>query len=262
MGLVETVSQVARTSEPTRFPKGLSFFDPHLERYVNETLAIGGEAYISKTGEGEISGLFIYDDFEKSGTIFTRSREVFYYFYELKPFEILFAEMKTEHKSETLDIYSIDLEKSTSDYRFNHEISIVSQEERDELRQFVELTHPGTNRNWVNVSLDNGDQCFTVRLEDEIAGLGWVSDNNGVGRLHSLFVRPQFRGLGIGQDLVFARLLWLQSKGVRSAFSEISRENLASSRIAINAKMKVSGQVFQYARRGSTTTLQYGVAAA
>ena len=262
MGLGQTISQITKNDESPIFPRGLSFFDTHLERYVNETIAIGGEAYISKTGEGEISGLFIYDDSEKSGTIFTRSREVFDYFYELKPFEILFSEMKTEHETETFDIYCIDPANSASDYRFRHQISIVSQEQREELRRFMELTHPGTNRNWVNVSLDNGDQCFTVRLEDEIAGLGWVSHSNRVGRLHSLFVKPQFRGLGLGRDIVFARLLWLRSKGVRSAFSEISRENLASSQIAIDAKMKVLGQVFQYARRGSTTTVQSVVAAA
>ena len=261
MRLGETVSQITQSSEPPAFPRGLSFFDPHLQYYVNEILAIGGEAYISKTGDGGISGLFIYDDSEKSGTIFTQSREVFDYFYELKPFTTLFAEMKTDHKSETYDIYSIDLEESSIDYRFSNEISIAGQEERDKIRQFMELTHPGTNKNWVTVSLDNGDQCFTIRLEDEIAGLGWASDYNGVGRLHSLFVKPRFRGLGMGRDILFARLLWLRSTGVRSAFSEIARENSASSRLARDAHMTVSGQVFQYARTGPMTTVQSGMEA-
>lgn len=261
MDIGETVSKITKTNELLVFPQGLSFFDPHLQRYVDEMLAIGGEAYISMTGNGEISGLFIYDDFERSGTIFTRSREVFDYFYELKSFDTLFAEMKTEHKSETYDIYSIDLQKSSIDHRFNNEISIVAQEQRDEIRQFMRLTHPGTNKNWVNVSLDNGDQCFMVRLGDEIAGLGWASNTNGVGRLHSLFVKPQFRGLGMGQDILLARLLWLKSKGISSAFSEISRENAASSRIAVNAQMKVSGQVFQYVRTGPMTTVESGIAA-
>ena len=250
MGIGGTVSQITKSSEPLVFPKGLSFFDAHLQYYVQEMLAIGGEAYISKSSDGEVSGLLIYDDYERSGTIFSRSREAFDYFYELKPFDTLFAEIRTEHKSETYDIHSIDFEKSSIDHEFSNEISIVGRGQRDEIRQLIGLTHPGTNKNWVNVSLDYGDQCFTVRLQDEIAGLGWVSESNRVGRLHSLFVKPQFRGLGIGQDIVFARLIWLRSKGVRSAFSEISRENLASSRIAINAKMKVSGQVFQYSRRG------------
>ena len=257
----ETVSQLTRNNRPAAFPKGLSFFDPHLQHYVNEILAIGGEAFISKTQDGEISGLFIYDDSERSGTIFTRSREVFDYFYELKPFDTLFAEMKTEYKSETYDIYNIDLEKSSIDHRFSNEISIVGNEQRDEIRQFMGLTHPGTNKNWVDVSIDNGDQCFTVRLEDEIAGLGWASDYNRVGRLHSLFVKPQFRRLGMGRDIAFARLLWLRSKGARSAFSEISRENSASSRIALNARMKISGQVFQYTRTVAMTIIQSGIAA-
>lgn len=261
MSFGETVSQIAKSSEPPTFPRGLSFFDPHLQHYVDETLAIGGEAYISKAVNGEISGLFIYDDSERTGTIFTRSREVFDHFYALKPFDTLFAEIMTEHKSETYDIYSIDLEKTHFDCRFSNEMSLAGQDQRDEIRQFMELTHPGTNKNWVNVSLDNGDQCFTVRLEDEIAGLGWASNFNGVGRLHSLYVKPQFRGLGMGRDIVFARLLWLRSKGVHSAFSEISRENTASTRIAVNAQMKVSGQVFQYARTGPMIAVQPGIKA-
>ena len=45
------------------------------------------------------------------GTIYTRSREVFDYFYDLKPFNYLFSEMKTEIENEIYDIYTIDLEK-------------------------------------------------------------------------------------------------------------------------------------------------------
>jgi GNAT superfamily N-acetyltransferase len=86
-------------------------------------------------------------------------------------------------------------------------------------------------------------------LGSEIAGLGWVSIVNGIGRLHSLYVRPQFRRIGIGEDILFARLLWLKSMHARSAFSEISRYNLSCSRIAMEGHMRVSGQVFQYFRK-------------
>ncbi|HEX9262608.1 MAG TPA: GNAT family N-acetyltransferase [Candidatus Bathyarchaeia archaeon] len=230
-------------------PKGFSFFEPYLQYFVREVLEIGGEAFVSRASDGNISGLFIYDDFEKHGTVFTRSREVFDYFCRLKPFNFLFAELKTEVESEVYDIYSIDLENQDIVHRFSYEILVTDGGQLGEIERFMVLANPGMNRRWTRVALKNGDKCFTVRLDGEIAGLGWVSFVGGIGRMHSLFVKPQFRKLGIGEDILYARLLWLKSKNARLAFSEISHDNFPSSRIASKAQMSVCGQVFQYLRK-------------
>ena len=241
------VSEIWSTSDiDFVFPNGLSFFEPYLQYHVKEILEIGGEAYVSRTSEGAVSGIFIYDDSERVGTIYTRSREVFDYFYGLKPFNLLFAEMRTEVESEIYDIYTVDLENLDIVHRFSHEISIAEEEHKDEIERFMVSAHPGINRRWVSVALKNGDRCFIVRLSNEIAGLGWLSIVNGIGRLHSLYVKPQFRRIGIGEDILYARLLWLKSKHARSAFSEIFRYNFPCSRIAMKGGMRVSGQVFQY----------------
>ncbi len=201
---------------------------------------------MARTSEGSVSGIFIYDDFERTGTVYTRSRKVFDYFYDFRPFNFLWAEMRTEHECETYDIYSVDLENLPMVHRFSHQISIADEESVDEIERFMVLTHPGLNRRWVRVALEDGDKCFMVRLNNEMAGLGWLSMVNGIGRLDSLYVRPQFRGIGIGDDLVYARLLWLKSKRARSAFSEISRHNISSAKIAVKGHMGVVGQVFLY----------------
>jgi len=231
------------------FPEGFSFFEPYLQYFVREVLEIGGEAYVSMASDGDISGLFIYDDFEKSGTVFTRSREVFDYFYGSKPFNFLFAELKTEAEHEIYNIHSINLEKRDIVHRFSHEISMASDEQTSEIERFMVLAHPEINRKWTRVALKNGDKCFTVRLDSEIAGLGWASLVNGVGRLHSLFVNPQFRNLGIGEDILYARLMYLKSKHARLAFSEIHCDNSPCSRIASKAQMTVYGQVYQYFKK-------------
>ena len=231
------------------FPDSLSFFGPYLQYFIREVLEIGGEAYVSRTSEDNVSGIFIYDDFEKAGTVYTRSREVFDHFYGLKPFNFLFAELTTEFESEIYDIYTIDLENHDIAHRFSHEISMADEGQIGEIERFMALAHTGMNRRWVRVALKNGDGCFVVRLGSEIAGLGWVSLVKSIGRIHSLFVKPQFRRLGIGEDILYARLLWLKSKHARSAFSEISRYNPSSLRIALKAQMRVSGQVYQYSPR-------------
>ena len=233
------------------FPNGFSFFEPYLRYFVRETLEAGGEAYVSRTSEGNISGIFVYDGSEKTGTIYTRSRRVFDYFYELKPFDFLFAEMQAEHESEIYDIYKVDLANLAVVHSFSHEISIAEERDVDEIGQFMTSTHPGINKRWVKVALNEGEKCFYVRLGKEIAGLGWLSIVNGIGRLHSLHVKPQFRRIGIGEDILFARLLWIKSRRARSAFSEISRDNSPSSRIAMKGRMTPSGTIFQYFKKDS-----------
>ncbi len=240
------VSKISNRSDIELVANGLSFFEPYLRYYVKQTLEIEGEAYVSRTSEGAVSGIFVYDDCERTGAIFTRSREVFDHFYELKPFDYLFAEMRTEHECEIYDIYTIDLEDLAFVHKFSHEISVAEGGDADEIERFMVSTHPGMNRRWVNVALKDGDKCFIARLSNEIAGLGWLSIVNSIGSLHSLYVKTQFRNMRIGEDILYARLLWLKSKHARSAFSEISRHNFSSSRVAMKGHMKVSGQTFQY----------------
>jgi len=244
------VSQIKNISDiDFVLPVDFSFFEPYLHYHIKEILEIGGEVYISRTSEGNISGIFIYDDIEKGGTIYTRSRELFDYFYSLKQFNFLFSELKTELENEIYDIYTIDIEHLALAHRFSYEISTMNMGNVGEIEQFMSSTHPGINKKWVKVALRNGDRCYIVRLGNEIAGLGWVSLVNGIGRLHSLYVEPQYRRIGIGEDILNARLLWLKSNHARSAFTEISRNNIPSSNNVMKAHFKMSGQVFQYFKK-------------
>ena len=201
---------------------------------------------MSETAAGKGSGLLLYDDYEKAGSVFTQSREVFEHFYRLKPFKSIYAELLNERLKEVYDIHTTDLESSSLDHAFSHAVSVADREQIEEIRRFMLSTHPGTNPRWIDVALGNGDKCVTVRLGDEIAGLGWLSLVNGIGRLHSLFVKPRFRRIGVGLDILFARLFWLKSKHSRIAFSEISVDNLQSSKIAKKGGMTGSGLVYRY----------------
>ncbi len=247
------VSQIRNTSDiDFVFPAGFSFFEPYLNYHIKEILEIGGEAYVSRTSEGTISGIFIYDDFEKGGTIYTKSQEVFDYFYGLKQFNFLFSELKMEIENEIYDLYTVDIEHLALAHSFSYEISTIDKGTEGEIERFMVLTHPGINKKWVNVALKNGEMCYIVRLNNEIAGLGWVSLVNGFGRLHSLYVKPQYRRIGMGEDILNARLLWLKSNHAHLAFTEISRYNIPSSNNVMKAQMKLSGQVYQYFKKKQT----------
>src|SRR3989442_5960295 len=65
-------------------PKGLSFFDPILHHEAKEAIEAGGEVYVYRSTEGHKSGFFIYDGYETTGTIFSKSSEGFDHVYSLK----------------------------------------------------------------------------------------------------------------------------------------------------------------------------------
>src|SRR5512137_2663765 len=111
------VSQIESTSGVDFvFSNGFSFFAPYLHYHIKEILEIGGEVYVSRFSDAAVSGVFIYDNFEKDGTIYTKSREVFDYFYNLKPFYFLFSEMKTDLEKEIYDIYTINIQNLVRDH--------------------------------------------------------------------------------------------------------------------------------------------------
>jgi GNAT superfamily N-acetyltransferase len=231
------------------FPSGFSFFEPYIKYHTRETLEVGGEAYAATNSEGGLLGIFIYDDFEKNGTIYTREREVFDYFCSLKPFNFLFSELRTGLENEVYDIYTLNLGDLAINHRFSYEISAVEKDSIAEAERFMSQMHPDINRRWVRVALENGERCFLVRLSNELAGIGWVSLVNDVGRLHSLYVKPQYRRLGIGEDILNARLLWLKANHAQSVFTEIARSNIASANNVMKARMKPTAEVYQYYRR-------------
>src|SRR5213594_445535 len=227
-------------------PEGFSFFQPYLQHWIKEGLGVGGEAYLAKTPNGSISGLFTYDDFEKTGTIYTQSRKVFDHFYGLKPFSILWSELRTEHESETYDLYTLNLDNQTITHSFNHPIIIAEDKHAAEIERFMAFNNPGINSRWVRVALQNGDKCFLVRFQNDIAGDAWLSHVNRIGRLYSLYVKHQSRSIGIGGALLLSSLLWLNANHAHSAFSEISRNNPASVRVSMRGHMSATGQVYQY----------------
>lgn len=226
-------------------PKGLSFFDPLLRHEVKEALESGGEAFISKNSEGEKNGLFIYDGYEATGTIFTKSREAFDHFYELKPSSYIFSELEVaELPKEVWNIWQLDVDKASSDYRFKHHVSI--DYDVDEIERFMAAAQPGTNRRWVRVALKNGDKCFVVKIGSKIVGIAWMSIVGGIARSHGIYVEPQFRRTGIMRDDQQARLIYLKSRNVHTLINEIAESNVAASSLAAKAGEKIVGKIFLY----------------
>lgn len=240
------VSEIKNVSEIPVLPEDLSFFSvPYLNYWAKEALEIGGETWISRTPQGRISGLFVYDNYEETGTIFTKSREVFDHFFNLKPFSSCFSELQTEQSNQAYDILTMNLEGPIFNHTFKHDVAIANNV--DEINRFMILTvHYGLNPTWVRVALTNGDKCFVAKVGDDIVGVAWLSLVDGIGRVPDLYVKPQFRRTGVARDLFYARLIYLRSKHAHSYFAEIAHDNETALKHATKVGMKVSGQVFEY----------------
>jgi L-amino acid N-acyltransferase YncA len=226
-------------------PKGLSFFDLLLRHEVKEALEAGGEAYVSQNSEGGKNGLFVYDGHEATGTIFTKSREVFDHFYRLKPSSYIFSELQVaEYPKEVWNIWQLDVDKAPSNHRFKHQVSM--DYDVREIEEFMAAAQPETNRRWVSVALKNGDRCFVVKIADRIVGIAWMTIVGGVARSHGLYVEPQFRRMGITRDNLQARLIYLRSRHVHTLINEIAESNVASYSHAAKAGEKIVGKIFLY----------------
>ncbi len=166
-------------------PKGLSLFDPLLRHEVKEALESGGEVFVSQNSGGDANGLFIYDNYEATGTIFTKSREVFDHFYKLKPSSYIFSELEVaELPSEVWNIWQLDVDSAPLNHRFKYQVSM--DHNVSEIEQFMAATQPETNRQWISVALKNGDKCFVVKIANRIVGIAWMSIVDGVARSHSV----------------------------------------------------------------------------
>jgi hypothetical protein len=240
------VSEIRNTDEQLGdLPKGLSFFDPLLRHEVKEALEAGGEAFVSRNSEGEKNGLFIYDNYEATGTIFTKSREVFDHFYLLKPSSYIFSEFEVpEHPKEIWSIWQLDVDKAPLNHRFRHHVSM--DHNVGEIERFMASTQPGTNSQWVSVALRNGDKCFVVRIAGRIVGIAWMTIVGGIARSHSLYIEPQFRRMGMMKDNLQARLIYLKSRHVHTLINEIAESNIASSSHAAKAGERKVGKIFLY----------------
>ena len=77
--------------------------------------------------------------------------------------------------------------------------------------------------------------------------MSWVTTVGPYARGHSFLVHPRFRGVGIGTDLLRARMEWLRSLGARQVVSEIYDGNRASFIAAERAGMACVSEMFHYA---------------
>lgn len=228
---------------------GLSeWFDPFLVHFVRQALRAGGGVLVAGD-RATPAGILIDDPPENVASIFTRSRPVAEALRDRVESRWVFSELPFEPRGETYRIYLTEEIPAESSHRFSHAIRVVPAAEMAPATRLLREAYGRFDERWLLAGPGGEETGFVAEVGGVVAGVGWASVVGAHGRLHSLFVSPRYRRLGIGTDLLFARLFWARRAGARRILSEIAETNLPSQAVASRGGMRPVGAIYLHSPR-------------
>ena len=220
-----------------------SWFNPFLAYFVQDSRRSGGQVRWIQL-ENELRGLVIADPPERVATVFTRSPEVAAATVRDRGPLGMFAEFPAEPDADPFDVLELDLGEETPTFRFSHTVRALVPEDLPSVRTLMREVYRLVNDRWFDGLPNRFEMGFAAEVDGRLAGVGWVTRVGLHARLHSLTVRVPFRRIGVGSDLLRARLWWAQRNGARRVLSEIARGNTDSQAIAERAGMRRVGAIY------------------
>ncbi len=239
---------LAREEFPLLDSFGLSDrFDPFLPKFAREALDSGGRVRAVRS-PGGIAAVLLVDAEEHVASVFTRSPALAERLFGELPEAAVYSEHPLRAPREVFGIFGTSLEPPPPVHSFRHAVRSAAPPDAESVRELLREVYGTVNDRWLRHASFEAEPCFVVEVGDRIAGAAWVSVAGGLARFHSLTVRPGYRRLGVGADLLFARLLWAREAGLREAFSEISERNPVSRYLAESGGMLRVGEISLYSR--------------
>jgi len=226
------------------------WFNPFLPHFVYETLRCGGEVWCVRDGES-LAGLTLHDPAENVTSVFTRKRALAEERVGTRETRAVYSDFRFDGPAECYGIYTGPVGPAGPAHRFRHAVRPVREEDLSPVADLMREVEGNVDDRWFRGVLDTPEAGFLIEVGSRLAGVGWVAVLGRRARLHSLAVRPMYRHLGLGADLLFARLLWAQRAGASEVLSEIADRNVASRAIAESGGMRRVGEIFLYPPSGS-----------
>jgi GNAT superfamily N-acetyltransferase len=235
--------------------QGLSeWFDPFLRHFCVESIRCGGAVGAAFEGSA-VAGLFLYHPAEGTGSIFTRQRPVAEELFRWVDEAAIYTPWELAPGAERYLVYSVSLKEWRGVDVFEFAPRLARAEEGPGVVRLLERVYGDVDRRWLATQTGTTDRCFVAEVDGALAGVAWASLVNGEGRLHSLAVLPQYRRLGLGTELLRARLLWLRAASARHAISEIAERNAPSRRVAEREGMEPCDEIFRHDKRPSRVSV-------
>jgi ribosomal protein S18 acetylase RimI-like enzyme len=242
-------------------PDGSPFFAPFLPVFAERSIA-EGDPVILALADGKIVGMSLYDQESMLGSLFASEDKVARVLLKRSRLRDFFADGTIP--SRILDAKEIDrftILQLQSPSALPYDASVVRPMQAGDLPAVVALAeevYRGRARKFVESSFRGGDLGFVAMSGSRLAGFGFAMVVGSIARLHTLTVSARDRARGLGTDLTNARLTALNVLGVDRVIVEISRQNVASLRIATRAGFVPIGDTVYYSRKpeAAPTALQ------
>jgi glycine/D-amino acid oxidase-like deaminating enzyme/RimJ/RimL family protein N-acetyltransferase len=221
------------------------WFDPFLGLFAKDALRTGGTVEVAEEN-GRVLGLALTGSSEGLGSGFTRTRRVAERYLERMEPAGLYLEEPWRAGGVPIDIFAADARDWEPDVRLRNPVRIARPEDLPRIRSLMrgELG-PGVDP-WLATLPRPEETAFVCELDHRLVGVSWLTRVGTFARGHSFVVAPRFRGLGIGTDLILARMLWLRSTGGRQVVSEIYDGNVASRTADERAGMAWVGRMYHF----------------
>lgn len=233
------------------------WFNPFLVRFARETLGSGGRAIVAQEG-GAAAGLLLVDPQERTASVFARRTEVARELADRSESPAFYAEVDLDGPREPFRIYVRALEVEPP-HRFRSAVRLLTPTVDPRVPELLREVYGDPAERWIPVAQTEGERALGAEVDGRLVGLAWVLVAGPVARLHGLTVRAEYRRLGIGTDLVLARLVYARRLGARHALSEIADRNLASRATAERAGLRPAGRLYLYGRAGPGSGVGPGV---
>lgn len=246
LGMPEEDQGIAGSAE---VPAGLEeadlspWFNPFLTHFVREARRCGGAVQVVREGE-LLRALLVTDPTEKISTVFTRSPSQAETWVRGRGPHGMFSDYPFEPTDEEYTIFSRSLRSDPPAHRFRHPVRSLSPSDLPAVRDLMMEVYGLVNDRWFQGVPNRSEAGFVCEVGGRLAGVAWVSLAGRHARLHSLTVRAPFRRMGLGSDLLAARLLWSDRMGAHTVLSEVSVRNVASQTVATGGGMRRVGSIY------------------
>lgn len=242
-------------------PDGASFFGPFLPVFAERSIA-EGDPVVLALADRRIAGMALLDRESGLGSLFASEDIVARVLLKRLRMRDFFADATIPGRilrSREIDRFTILQLRNLA--AASYDAGVVRPMSADDLPAVIEIAetvYQGRARRFLQSSFQGGDLGFVAVCGGRVVGFGFATVVGTVARLHTLTVDADQRARGLGTEIMNARLSTLAALGVERVIVEISRQNVASMRIATRAGFAPVGETVYYSRRpeAAPTALQ------
>jgi ribosomal protein S18 acetylase RimI-like enzyme len=230
---------------------GSPFFGPFLPVFAERSFSEGDPVVLALAGT-TIQGMALLDRESGLGSLFAADDAVVRVLLKRLRMRDFFADGSIPGRllgAQEIDRFTVLQLRNPSAVAYDS--SVVRPMTADDVPAVIgiaESVYRSAARRFIASSFQAGDLGFVAVAGSRIVGFGFATVVGSVGRLHTLTVLPTERARGLGKEITNARLSALAALGVDRVILEISKQNVASMRIATHAGFASIGESIYYSR--------------